>query len=117
MTDEELLELARECAQAVIESDIQAIKQGDTMSNLWLLHARASALAEDDDDLRDLLWDAVAQELSEVKITYQLRGETALAGERRRVLIERVRAQSALNTAQRKVDDLTERLRLLGGLE
>jgi hypothetical protein len=117
VNDEEILELARKCAVKLVEHAITVIHQGDDIHFLCDICPEVRSLVDEDDDLEDRLWSAVAQELSEVKITYQLRGETALAGERRRVLIERARAQSALDVAQQRVDRLMERLRLLGGLE
>jgi hypothetical protein len=117
MTEDELLELARECTRSLIESDIAAIKQGDSssMSYFWDLCYEKVDVIKGDDALRDQLWAMVCTELEEVQINYLLKGETAKDGELRRVRLERERARLKLIAAEGQYAELDRRFRALEG--
>lgn len=108
ITDDGLLNLARECARRVVENEILAIRQAEapTMHAFWDLCPEASELAGDDAELRDRLWNTVCMELEGVHINYLLRGETAKDGHRRRLRLERERARLQLEAAQRRYSEL-----------
>jgi hypothetical protein len=117
MNDDEILDTARQCARKLVEHGIAVITQGDDLHFLWDLCPEVWEQVKHDIDLMDAIRSMVAIELSEVRVSCLLRGETAKDGERRRVMIERMRAKAELNTAQDRYDRLTARLAQLGGVE
>jgi hypothetical protein len=115
INEDDLLELARECARRVVENDILAVRQGQSGSlhGIWSLCPEAYAVIEDDADLRDRLLDMIGTELEEVQINYLLRGETAKDGHRRRLSLDRERARLRLIEAESRYANLDAQFRAL----